>query len=143
MINYMPKAMRDRFAAEGREAGGWVYPKPTPALMAEGDCCITLHACPHGASMNVGPDPRMNMCAAPATRTVQLPAWHCERMLAHERTRRIFRIRRAREGDPNEGQEGHHGTDHPDRGRARFDEDGQPRAVFLDYPDGSAPAAYC
>ena len=64
MINYMPKAMRDRFAAEGREAGGWVYPKPTPALMAEGDCCITLHACPHGASMNVGPDPRMNMCAA-------------------------------------------------------------------------------
>ena len=57
-------------------------------------------------------------------------------------TRRIFRIRRAREGDPNEGQEGHHGTDHPDRGRARFDEDGQPKAVFLDYPDGSAPAGF-
>ena len=73
MINYMPKAMRDRF---GSAAKGWVYPKPTPALMAEGDCCITLHACPHGASMNVGPDPRMNMCAAPAN-SFQLPVAEC------------------------------------------------------------------
>ena len=61
--------------------------------------------------MNVGPDPRMNI---------------------------IFRIRCARDGDPNEGMLGHHGTDHPDRGAAKF-EDGQIKPVFLDYPDGYDP----
>lgn len=70
--------------------------------MEEGDVCLTVWSCPHGASTNYGPDPRMNI---------------------------IFRIRRSRDGDPNEGsrRQATGTSDHPDR---------QFFGKFLDYPPG-------
>lgn len=58
----MPHAIRDKFT-EGAERtpGGGIWLKPTPVLLDEGDAVIALHACPHGASQNVGADPRMNV----------------------------------------------------------------------------------
>ncbi len=51
----MPPAIRARFLDEDG------VPVPTPILLDEGDAVIALHACPHGASVNEGADPRMNV----------------------------------------------------------------------------------
>ena len=58
----MPHAIRDKFMQGAqRTPDGGIWLKPTPILLDEGDAVITLHACPHGASRNVGADPRMNV----------------------------------------------------------------------------------
>ena len=51
----MPRAIRDQFTDDDG------VPVPTPILLDEGDAVIALHACPHGASINEGADPRMNV----------------------------------------------------------------------------------
>ena len=94
VLNGLPATVR----ARAREAAGtafpterWPWPELTPVLLAAGDAVIALHACPHTATPNHGPDPRMNV---------------------------YFRIRRLREGNPHEGSRrvGHGVSDHPDRG---------------------------
>ena len=84
---------------------GWPWPELTPVCLDQGDAVIALHACPHTATPNYGPTPRMNI---------------------------YFRIRRAREGSPHEGNRrlGHGVSDHLDRGYF-----GQ----FLTYPDHYDP----
>ena len=73
------------------EIEGWPWRELTPACLNRGDAVITLHSCPHTATPNLGPNPRMNL---------------------------YFRIRRWREGNPFEGlrKVGHGVSDHPDRG---------------------------
>ena len=70
---------------------GWPWPELTPVCLKEGDAVITLHSCPHTATPNLGPNPRMNL---------------------------YFRLRRWREGNPFEGlrKVGHGVSDLPDRG---------------------------
>ena len=50
----MPHSIRAQFTDDG-------VPVPTPILLDEGDAVVALHACPHGASVNEGADPRMNV----------------------------------------------------------------------------------
>ena len=107
-LNGLPQMVRDRLSTlrDGREPNKeWPWPELTPVLLRRGDAVIALHSCPHTATPNLGPNPRMNV---------------------------YFRIRRLREGNPNEGSRrvGHGVSDHPDRGYF-----GQ----FLDYPDGYDP----
>ena len=73
------------------EIEGWPWRELTPVCLRQGDAVITLHSCPHTATPNLGPNPRMNL---------------------------YFRIRRWREGNPFEGlrKVGHGVSDHPDRG---------------------------
>ena len=94
VLNGLPATVR----AKAREAApvappidGWPWPGLTPVLLGAGDVVIALHSCPHTATPNHGPDPRMNV---------------------------YFRIRRLREGNPHEGSRrvGHGVSDHPDRG---------------------------
>ena len=61
-LTSMPCEIRNEFA-EGADTtpDGEIWLKPTPVLLDEGDAVITLHATPHGASRNVGADPRMNV----------------------------------------------------------------------------------
>ena len=101
---------RIRHLAEARAAAGtpsdrWPWPELTPVLLAAGDAVIALHSLPHTATPNLGANPRMNI---------------------------YFRVRRWREGNPNEGTRrvAHGVSDHPDRGYF-----GQ----FLDYPEGHDP----
>ena len=70
---------------------GWPWRELTPVCLQPGDAVIALHACPHTATPNYGPDPRMNI---------------------------YFRIRRQRQGNPHEGSRrlGHGVSDHLDRG---------------------------
>ena len=94
MLNGLPATVRARAreAALGTPAiGGWPWPELTPILLGAGDAVIALHSCPHTATPNHGPDPRMNV---------------------------YFRVRRLREGNPHEGTRriGHGVSDHPDRG---------------------------
>ncbi|MBO6704383.1 MAG: hypothetical protein JJ921_18710 [Pseudomonadales bacterium] len=106
--NGLPDAIREKtkkLAAAGTPTKEWPWPELTPILLKAGDAVITLHSCPHTPTPNFGSDPRMNI---------------------------YFRIRRAREGNPNEGTRrvAHGVSDHPDRGYF-----GQ----FLEYPDGYDP----
>ena len=94
VFNGPPATVRARareMAAAAPMIDGWPWPALTPVLLAAGDAVIALHACPHTATPNRGPNPRMNV---------------------------YFRIRRLREGSPHEGTRrvGHGVSDHPDRG---------------------------
>ncbi|MYE22511.1 MAG: hypothetical protein F4Y01_00925 [Gammaproteobacteria bacterium] len=61
-LTMLPDTIRDHFLTDATTTDdGALWLKPTPVLMDEGDAVITLHACPHGASSNFGPDPRMNV----------------------------------------------------------------------------------
>lgn len=64
-LTAMPHYIRDQFAGDAvitNSAGGQVvWPEATPMLLDEGDAVIALHACPHGASINNGADPRKNV----------------------------------------------------------------------------------
>ncbi|MCY4130750.1 MAG: hypothetical protein OXG15_16120 [Gammaproteobacteria bacterium] len=93
-LNGLPKTVREKMSKTGNEKErreGWPWPELTPVCLAEGDAVIALHACPHTATPNLGPNPRMNL---------------------------YFRIRRLRENNPFEGvrKVGHGVSDHPDRG---------------------------
>ena len=106
--NGLPNKIRQ--IAEERRATGiktekWPWPELEPVLLKAGDAVLTLHSCPHTPTPNLGPNPRMNI---------------------------YFRIRRLREGNPNEGTRrvAHGVSDHPDRGYF-----GQ----FLDYPEDYDP----
>ncbi len=93
-LNGLPKSVREKMSDIAKTAkliDGWPWPELTPVCLGEGDAVIALHACPHTATPNLGPNPRMNM---------------------------YFRIRRLRENNPFEGvrKVGHGVSDHPDRG---------------------------
>ena len=93
-LNGLPENVRAKLpsiAAQAGEIDGWPWPELTPVCLAEGSAVIALHACPHTATPNFGPNPRINL---------------------------YFRIRRLREGNPFEGlrKVGHGVSDHPDRG---------------------------
>ncbi|MDE0694017.1 MAG: phytanoyl-CoA dioxygenase family protein [Gammaproteobacteria bacterium] len=61
-LTMLPDTIRDHFLDDANTTDdGTLWLKPTPVLMDEGDAVIALHACPHGASSNFGPDPRMNV----------------------------------------------------------------------------------
>ncbi len=92
-------------AAAGTPSESWPWPELTPVCLAAGDAVIALHALPHTPTPNLGPNPRMNI---------------------------YFRVRRLREGNPNEGTRrvAHGVSDHPDRGYF-----GQ----YLEYPDEYNP----
>ncbi len=94
VLNGLPATVRARAweaAGAASSTQSWPWPELTPVLLAAGDAVIALHSCPHTATPNHGPDPRMNV---------------------------YFRIRRLREGNPHEGTRrvGHGVSDHPDRG---------------------------
>ncbi len=106
--NGLPDSIRDIAAARARAGtptDDWPWPELTPVLLGAGDAVIALHSCPHTPTPNLGPNARMNI---------------------------YFRIRRLREGNPNEGTRrvAHGVSDHPDRGYF-----GQ----YLDYPPGHDP----
>ncbi len=107
-MNGLPDRIRE-MAGERAKAGtpteNWPWPELTPVLLGAGDAVIALHSCPHTPTPNLGPNPRMNI---------------------------YFRVRRFREGNPNEGTRrvAHGVSDHPDRGYF-----GQ----FLEYPDDYDP----
>ena len=97
-LNGLPENVRAKAQEAAQEAAkdtppinGWPWPEVTPVLLGAGDAVIALHACPHTATPNLGPNARMNL---------------------------YFRIRRWREGNPHEGTRrvGHGVSDHPDRG---------------------------
>lgn len=93
-LNGLPETVRKKISYIKQTANkleGWPWPELTPVCLAEGDAVIALHACPHTATPNLGPNPRMNL---------------------------YFRIRRLRENNPYEGlrKVGHGVSDHPDRG---------------------------
>ena len=93
-LNGLPDMVRTE-VYEKREhpepSNQWPWPELTPVCLAAGDAVIALHSCPHTPTPNLGPNPRMNL---------------------------YFRLRRWREGNPNEGTRrvGHGVSDHPDRG---------------------------
>lgn len=92
-FNGLPEAVERKAMDPSRAVhiDGWHWPHLTPVLLDEGDAVIALHSCPHMPTPNLSDDPRMNV---------------------------YFRIRRLREGNPNEGTRrvGHGVNDHPDRG---------------------------
>ena len=93
-LNGLPDAVREAAHRAGEQAApieGWPWPWITPVLLDAGDAVVAMHSCPHTATPNLGPNPRMNV---------------------------YFRIRRWREGNPHEGTRrlGHGVSDHPDRG---------------------------
>lgn len=107
-MNGLPDTIRaraDDLAKLNPAIADWPWPELTPVLMEPGDAVIAMHSLPHTATPNHSPNPRMNV---------------------------YFRIRRLREGNPNEGSRrvGHGVSDHPDRGYF-----GQ----FLEYPDDYDP----
>lgn len=92
--NGLPDAVREeaeRRRQEGKATNDWPWPQLTPVCLGAGDAVIALHSCPHAATPNLGPNPRMNV---------------------------YFRIRRLRVDNPNEGTRrvAHGVSDHPDRG---------------------------
>ena len=60
-ITMMPQYIRERFAGDAIATEHGLWPEPAPILLDEGDAVIALHACPHGASINNGADPRINV----------------------------------------------------------------------------------
>ena len=54
-LTSMPHSIREQFTDDDG------VPVPTPILLDEGDAVVTLHACPHAATVNEGADPRMNV----------------------------------------------------------------------------------
>ena len=103
-LNGLPQKVRDIVYADSNkesEYENWPWPELTPVCLGAGDAVIALHSCPHTATPNFGSDPRMNL---------------------------YFRLRKWRDGNPNEGMRrvGHGVSDHPDRGYY-----GQ----YLKYPD--------
>ena len=93
-LNGLPNSVRKKMSdavANAKPIDEWPWPELTPVCLTEGDAVIALHACPHTATPNLGPHPRMNL---------------------------YFRIRRLREDNPFEGvrKVGHGVSDHPDRG---------------------------
>ena len=93
-LNGLPESVRARMYERRKHSDpveGWEWPELTPVLLQEGDAVIALHSCPHTATPNRGPEPRMNI---------------------------YFRIRRLREENPHEGSRrlGHGVSDHLDRG---------------------------
>ena len=93
-LNGLPETVREKSAQNAVNAASideWPWPELTPVLLRHGDAVIALHSCPHTATPNHGPNPRMNI---------------------------YFRIRRLREGSPHEGTRrlGHGVSDHLDRG---------------------------
>ena len=93
-LNGLPESVRAKAleaAADLPTIADWPWREVTPVLLGAGDAVIALHACPHTATPNLGPNARMNL---------------------------YFRIRRWREGNPHEGARrvGHGVSDHPDRG---------------------------
>ena len=90
---------------EATHGDNWPWPELTPVCLNAGDAVIALHSIPHTATPNLGPNPRMNL---------------------------YFRLRRWRDGNPNEGTRrvGHGVSDHPDRGYY-----GQ----YLEFPDRYDP----
>ena len=93
-LNGLPDAVREAAHQAGERSppiAGWPWRWITPVLLDAGDAVIALHSCPHTATPNLGPNPRMNV---------------------------YFRIRRWREGNPHEGTRrlAHGVSDHPDRG---------------------------
>lgn len=105
-VNGLPDLVRQQISDGGKKASAnWPWPELTPVLMQAGDAVLALHSCPHTPTPNLGRHPRMNV---------------------------YFRIRRLREGNPNEGTRrvAHGVSDHPDRGYF-----GQ----FLEYPEGYDP----
>ena len=106
--NGLPNRIREiaeQRRAEGQPTENWPWPELKPVLLNAGDAVLTLHSCPHTPTPNLGPNPRMSI---------------------------YFRIRRLREGNPNEGTRrvAHGVSDHPDRGYF-----GQ----FLEYPENYDP----
>lgn len=106
--NGLPDRIRELMEARARQGmprDDWPWPELTPVLMRAGDAVLALHSCPHTPTPNLGSNPRMNV---------------------------YFRIRRLREGNPNEGARrvAHGVSDHPDRGYF-----GQ----MLEYPEGYDP----
>lgn len=99
------RAIAEQRRAEGTPTENWPWPELEPVLLNAGDAVLTLHSCPHTPTPNLGPNQRMSI---------------------------YFRIRRLREGNPNEGTRrvAHGVSDHPDRGYF-----GQ----FLDYPEHYDP----
>lgn len=107
-LNGLPENVRKKaYAEDRREDRGekWHWPELTPVCLKAGDVVIALHSCPHTPTPNFGPNPRMNL---------------------------YFRLRRWRDGNPNEGTRrvGHGVSDHPDRGYY-----GQ----YLEYPEHYDP----
>ena len=107
-LNGLPEHVRQKAYSDDRKGDygeNWPWPELTPVCLGAGDAVIALHSCPHTATPNLGPNPRMNL---------------------------YFRLRRWREGNPNEGTRrvGHGVSDHPDRGYY-----GQ----FLEYPTDYDP----
>lgn len=80
-----------RAASQNDTLPNWPWRELTPVCLNQGDAVIALHACPHTATPNYGPNPRMNI---------------------------YFRIRRKRNRNPHEGSRrlGHGVSDHLDRG---------------------------
>jgi hypothetical protein len=106
--NGLPNRIRtlaEDAAAAGTPTEQWPWPELTPVLLGAGDAVLALHSLPHTPTPNLGPNPRMNI---------------------------YFRVRRLREGNPNEGTRrvAHGVSDHPDRGYF-----GQ----YLDYPEDHNP----
>ena len=60
---FLPPEVRAECAAKdgGVHSAGMAWPRPTPILLAEGDAVIALQNVPHSSSVNLGPDPRMNV----------------------------------------------------------------------------------
>ena len=107
-LNGLPENVRRQVYGTPRESKygeKWPWAELTPVLLGAGDAVIALHSCPHTPTPNFGPNPRMNL---------------------------YFRLRRWRDGNPNEGTRrvGHGVSDHPDRGYY-----GQ----YLDYPPDYDP----
>ena len=99
------RAIAEQRHSNGEKTNQWPWPELEPILLKAGDAVLTLHSCPHTPTPNLGPNPRISI---------------------------YFRIRRLREGNPNEGTRrvAHGVSDHPDRGYF-----GQ----FLEYPDDHDP----
>lgn len=91
-LNGLHESVREEAEARARAPiEGWPWDQLTPVCLGAGDVVIALHSCPHTATPNFGPNPRMNL---------------------------YFRLRRWRDGNPFEGlrKVGHGVSDHPDRG---------------------------
>lgn len=93
-LNGLPQLVENAMAGDLHAESDdkeWPWPYLTPVLLQQGDAVIAMHSCPHTATPNRGPNPRMNL---------------------------YFRIRRWRDGNPHENTRrlGHGVSDHLDRG---------------------------
>ena len=61
-LTSMPPSIRDMYLDDAETTDdGQVWLKPSTILLQEGDAVVVLHACPHGSSVNLDADPRMNV----------------------------------------------------------------------------------